>query len=145
MRLMMDCPSCGSKVADGQQFCRECGAGLTVDGTRRRIPRAFWGLSIAFAGILIALLGSMNDVRAGVMLGVITSVIGMCSIAAMSLLDQGRKRSPRVTAKPALLPKADTTNKLPPMPAIDHFPSVTEHTTNLLEHPEPRSPRSTFE
>ena len=97
----MDCPSCGSKVADGQQFCRECGAGLTVDGTRRRIPRAFWGLSIAFAGILIALLGSMNDVRAVVMLGVITSVIGMFSIAPADARHRPFPKRHRAHHKPA--------------------------------------------
>ena len=134
----MDCPNCGTKTVGDQQFCRDCGAGLTADATRRRIPRAFWGMTLAFAGILLALIGSMIDVRAVVMTGVIMSVLGMFSIAAMSILNQGRKRSPLIFKRPASLPKADTTNKLPPMSAIDHFPSVTEHTTNLLEHPEPQ-------
>ncbi len=136
---MMDCPSCGSQVADGQQFCRECGAGLTADASSLRIPRAFWGMTLAFGGILIALTGSMIEVRAVVMIGVIMSVLGMFSIAAMSILNQGRKQGPRVSRRKDSLPKADTTNKLPSMPAIDHFPSVTENTTNLLEHPEPQS------
>ena len=131
----MDCPNCGSQVAYDQQFCRNCGEVLKASAQRGHIPRALWGLTLAFGGILLALIGSMIDVRAVVMTGVIVSILGMFSIAAMSILKQGRKRSPRVQKQPASLPKADTTNKLPPMSAMDHFPSVTENTTNLLEHP----------
>ncbi|CAN5393716.1 hypothetical protein BH10ACI2_BH10ACI2_18840 [soil metagenome] len=137
----MDCPSCGSQVVDDQVFCRDCGAALTADTSSRRIPLAFWGMTLAFGGILIALTGSMIEVRAVVMIGVIISILGMFSIAAMSILSQGRRQAPRVARSKDSLPKADTTNKLPPMPAIDHFPSVTENTTTLLEHPKPQSSR----
>ena len=106
-----------------------------ADEPRRPIPRAFWGMTLAFAGILLALIGSMIDIRAVVMIGVIMSVLGMFSIAAMSILNQGRKRSPRVSKQPGFLSEADSTNKLPPMNASEHFPSVTENTTNLLKEP----------
>ncbi len=135
----MECPNCGSHVAYDQQFCRDCGDALKASAQRRRIPRAFWGLSIAFAGILLALIGSMIDVRAVVMSGVIMSILGMFSIAAMSILNQGGKQSSPVQKHPSFLPKADTTNKLPAMSAMDHFPSVTEHTTKLLEQREPET------
>ena len=138
----MDCPNCGSQIAYDQQFCRNCGEVLKASAQRSRIPRALWGLTLAFAGILIALIGSMLEVRAVLMIGVIMSALVMSSIAAMSLLYQGRKQPSRISEQPASMPKADTTNKLPPISARDHFPSVTEHTTNRLEHPEPQSSRS---
>ena len=99
------------------------------------IHGAPWRRDGAFAGILLSLIGSMIDMRAVVMIGVIMSVLGMFSIAAMSILNQGRRRTQRVSKKPDSLSKADTTNKLPPMSAINHFTSVTENTTDLLKEP----------
>ena len=135
----MDCPNCGAQTVPDQQYCRDCGDALTISAQRRRIPRAFWGLAMAFAGILISLTGSMIEVRAVIFLGVFMSILGMFAIAAMSMFNQGTKRIPRSFAKPESLPKATATNKLSPMPAADHFASVTENTTDLLERQEPKS------
>ena len=134
----MNCPNCGSLTLADQQFCRSCGAGLIADERRRSIPPQFWGLVMAFGGILLAMTGKMTDLRWLLLAGVFISVGGMFLTAALSLLRQSRPRKRKNIPShqsPQAFSKADTTNKLLPVGENDFIPSVTEVTTNLLEIP----------
>ena len=135
----MNCPDCGLQTFSDQQFCRSCGAELWADEPRPRFPLPVIGLLLAFGGIIIALTGRMLlDEKLIVYLGVITSIIGMMSIAMISMTS-GRRPKKRIrsvaAAQPATLPPAESTMKLPPMNAFDSMPSVIDNTTDLLKQP----------
>src|SRR5436190_3829988 len=122
----MNCPNCGSPTFADQQFCRSCGA-MLVEGERRGIPPQFWGLAMAFGGILIALSGKLIDLRWLVFAGVFISIAGMFTIAAISLLRNSgtRKIRPVPSHQPGSLTPAGTTNKLLPIGENDYIGSVT--------------------
>ena len=132
----MNCPNCGLQTLTDQQFCRSCGESL-VEDRRRPIPPQFWGLVMAFGGILIAMTGKLVDMRWLIFAGVFISVGGMFFIAALTSLRQSRprKRKANQLQQPDFLTPADTTNKLLPLGDTDFIPSVTEETTNLLKVP----------
>jgi hypothetical protein len=62
---MTDCPRCGGRVAEGQEYCLECGVRLPGSGPVGR-PRDLgqgWTLRAAFA-LLVALVGAAAAVAA---------------------------------------------------------------------------------
>lgn len=132
----MNCPNCGLQTLADQQFCRSCGESLIADRPRT-IPPQFWGLVMAFGGILLAMTGKLVDLRWLMFAGVFISVGGMFFIPAFTLLRQSRPRKRKATQlqQPDFLTPADTTNKLLPLGDTDFIPSVTEETTNLLKVP----------
>lgn len=136
----MNCPNCESPTLANQQFCRACGAVLMAN-ERRSIPPQFWGLVMAFGGILIAMTGKIADVRWVTFTGAFISIAGMFAIAALSLLWQSRPRKRKASPLPlpGVLSHADTTNKLLPIGDNDFIPGVTERTTDLLKEPAIRS------
>lgn len=135
----MNCPNCGTQTLPDQQFCRACGASLMADEARSVNRRMLWGPLLAFVGIAIALVGKMLlHLEIFTLVGVLISLAGMFFIAAYPyLLRNPKKRGIDVLSQPQSLAPAETTNKLPPISAIDHFPSVTEGTTELLKDPAP--------
>ncbi|MBK8464532.1 MAG: hypothetical protein IPL32_01755 [Chloracidobacterium sp.] len=135
----MNCPGCGTFVEADQQFCRSCGAGLLAE-ERPTIPWQFWGLAMAFGGILIALTGKMIDISWLVFPGVFISIGGMFMIAAIPLLRRSGPRKRKVAPLPQRdsLAPAGTTNKLLPIGENDFVPSVVENTTELLKTIKPR-------
>lgn len=104
---------------------------------RRTIPPQFWGLAMAFGGILLALAGKMADLSWLVFAGVFISIGGMFMIAAIPLLRRSGppKRKAATSQQPESLTPAVTTNKLLPIGENDFIPSVTERTTELLKQP----------
>lgn len=139
----MFCPRCGSKVVVDQQFCRECGIELAEDAPRRRFdPRlgAFLIVAIGLIALLVAMTGKLMDskivVFAGIFVMVATMLFGLLGAYFYSSRPRRRpvKRSSTVSLPPLkTIEPVDTTNQLPPIPAADHFPSVTEHTTTRLK------------
>lgn len=132
----MNCPNCAAPIVDDQQFCRSCGTGLPDDGPRLPRPQV-WGmvaLAMTFGGLLVAITGSMIDLRWLIFTGVFIVITGMFLIAALSLLGQTRprKRGRQQSRQPRSIAPAVTTNKLLPLGQNDFIPSVTEKTTNLL-------------
>lgn len=132
----MNCPKCGSPTFAEQQFCRSCGATL-IEAERRMIPPQFWGLAMAFGGILIALSGKMADLRWLVFAGVFISIAGMFLIAAIPLLRRSAPRKNRAAAsqQPHFLTPTGITNKMLPLGQNDFISSVTDRTTELLKQP----------
>ncbi len=110
-----------------------------ADEARPANRRMLWGPLLAFVGIAIALVGKMLlHLEILTLVGVLISLAGMFFIAAYPyLLRNPKKRGIDVSSQPQNLAPAETTNKLPPISAIDHFPSVTEGTTELLKDPAP--------
>ncbi len=132
----MNCPNCGSQVTSDQQFCRSCGESLS-ENERRPIPPIFWGLLMAFGGIMLALGGRILELQWLLFAGIFVAISGMFFIPAYSILRRPGMRKSKVTPRtePLSFPTVETTNKLPPMAANDHFSSVTEGTTDLLKVP----------
>lgn len=134
----MNCFNCGLQTFSDQQFCRSCGAELWADKRPARGSMAIIGLLLAFGGIIIALTGKMLlDEKIIVYLGVITSIIGMMSIAMIPMTSGSRKknRTRNVAGQPAVIAPPKSTMKLPPMNAFDSMPSVVDNTTQLLKEP----------
>lgn len=141
----MNCPNCGLQTFSDQQFCRSCGTELWADERRPRFSMPMIGLLLAFGGIIIALTGKMLlDEKIIVYLGVITSIIGMMSIAMIPMTSGRRtkKRTRNVAEQAAALPPVESTMKLPPMNAFDSIPSVIDNTTELLKEPARNNPNS---
>lgn len=141
----MNCPNCDSPIAADQHFCRDCGAELSKS-KRRADPRvlAFISVGLILAGVFIAMLGKLMGSKlvtfAGVFMMMAVALLSLLGAAIISGALRGpQKRTKAKTPTPVQLPAVDTTNKLPPMPAADHFPSVTEHTTRHLEAQERNS------
>lgn len=136
----MNCPNCGTQILIDQQFCRSCGAELTTDRPRAGGQWTLRGLKLAFAGIMVALLGRMLlHVEIVTLIGVVLSICGMFLIAATPFLRRPRRtrRAAAEPVEPGSLPSAST-NKLLPFGNDDYLPtSVTENTTNLLKEPVP--------
>src|SRR5829696_4801866 len=113
----MNCPNCGAQTKADQQYCRECGAGLTDSPPRRFNVRA-WGmvaLMLIFSGMLLAMGGKMWAVKWLIFTGITITFAGMFGIAAYGLLHETRsskaKRIRTPPSQPEIL-RADTTNKL---------------------------------
>jgi hypothetical protein len=94
---------------------------------------------MAFAGVMIALLGRMLLHQEMVTLvGVLVSLAGMFLIGAAPFLSaRQKKRAVRLRAYEPVVPASTaTTAKLLPVGSDDYIPvSVTENTTNLLTTP----------
>jgi len=99
---------------------------------------------LIFGGLLIAMGGKMWAVKWVLFTGLVITFGGMFAIAAYGLMLQTRPRrskpKPIVVPRPEVL-RADTTNKLLPIPDNDFIPSVVDDTTELLETPVVREVR----
>jgi len=142
----MNCPNCGNETFADQQYCRSCGSELT-DGRGRSFDPRKWGLlalMFMFGGLLIAMGAKMWAVKWLLFTGLVITFGGMFAIAAYGLLLQTRPRrsrpKPIAGTQPEIL-RADTTNKLLPIPDNDFIPSVVDNTTELLKTPVVRNGR----
>jgi hypothetical protein len=136
----MKCPNCGAPHSIDQQFCRSCGVAVgTVLSTRNNwnwVP--LLGVIMAFAGIIVAILGtklfSSETVK---LIGVLIAITGMFVVPISSLIPRRR-----VSTQPAplthddeYLTPAPATKKLAPITGFEPVGSVTENTTDLLKVP----------
>ncbi len=141
---MKHCSNCGERIAGEQQFCRSCGAELVIKrpwlGFDPRIL-IFAGLLFTLIGAIVVLFGRFSDSKTIAFAGTIFALVSFGVTLFGAILADMPRRS-RASASPLNkgqveqpeLEKADTTNRLPPRPAGDHFPtSVTEHTTTKLK------------
>jgi hypothetical protein len=135
------CSNCGERILEKQQFCRACGSELAADAGGGFDPRAlvYIGLFATLAGALIVLVGEFAGTKTISFLGAIIALISFGLMLTGALLSD-RPRRRRKSARPGTgtptLEKADTTNRLPPITAEDHFAaSVTEETTTKLQDP----------
>lgn len=141
---MKHCSNCGEKIVGEQQFCRSCGAELVVAEGRKAgfDPRVllYVGLLCTLAGALVVVFGKFADSKTMALIGTVFALLSfgvMITAAMLGDLSRRRRKTAARTAQaqdeqPAL-EKADTTNRLPPVSAQDHFPaSVTEETTAKL-------------
>ena len=139
---MKYCPECGTQVGEEQQFCRGCGNEVAAKREPRRDPRPWIlvGAVLFLIGAMAALAGKLMDAKAAAFVGGFFLIISMFSLFVGAYFydtrnsRRRRQRSrPQVPAQPEFLAAADTTRKLPAVSAADHFPSVTEETTNRLD------------
>lgn len=139
---MKYCPECGAQVGEEQQFCRGCGTEVAVKKPPRRDPRPWilLGAALFLIGAMTALAGRLLDSKAAIFVGaffviisVFSSFVGAYFYDTRNSRRTSRKKGSQDPAPPDFLPAADTTRKLPPIAAADHFPSVTEETTTRLD------------
>ncbi len=136
--ILTNCPNCGLAADGDQQFCRSCGAALRATASNFGDRSALIGILLAFGGIIIALTGKMIlNQELLVFIGVVTSIMGMVSIAVTPLLAKGRYKKPRQMSfhPQASLAPSEPTLHLPPIDSLHEIPSVVESTTELLKEP----------
>lgn len=142
---MNHCSNCGERIVEGQQFCRSCGAELVVEGRWRWVSLRsliFVGLFFTFVSALVVVFGKFADSKTVAFAGTVSALLSfgvMLTGAILSEMPRRRRNTNAGTAhdqnEQPTLEKADTTNRLPPRAADDHFPaSVTEQTTTRLRH-----------
>jgi hypothetical protein len=140
---MKHCLNCGERIVEKQQFCRACGAELVVESGKRGFePRTLIliGLLSMFAGILVVLFGGFLGSNTIAFIGGVLALLSLGVMATGGFLSERPRRNRTAEAQPThveieqpALEKGDTTNRLPPRSADDHFPaSVTEQTTTKL-------------
>lgn len=156
----MNCPKCGLPTLPDQKFCRSCGASLqtitqplaqltaisALEGTSSIISRhatqranrwILWGFTIMLIGVAIGVVGKKlmhEDVVTVV--GVLISLVGIFLTAYPYLSPSARdKYDSRSSSQPEALRQSQSAKYLPQERNIEYIPSVTERTTNLLEHP----------
>ncbi|MFL6373871.1 MAG: hypothetical protein ACJ73D_04305 [Pyrinomonadaceae bacterium] len=152
----MNCAECGALVGADQQFCRSCGTAVAANTSPPIHPRTVVLISVllVFVGIIIGVTGGMVDLRWLKFTGVYIMLAGFLSLVAgspiLERIVETRTRWRRLDEAKAIkqrsassgsspnLSRADTTNKLLPVPEQDFIPSppsVTEHSTELLQQP----------
>lgn len=145
----MYCPSCGASVALGLSYCKHCGAKLSEEKSDSLIRttelRAESLIISAMVGLFV-----LGLLAISVLIGVMKAVLGLdagqiLGFAALSflimLLIEGVLIRRLTRRKPGAEeagghPKEQTTKELDAAQARalpDAMPSVTEHTTHILE------------
>lgn len=153
----MYCPSCGSEVTPGLNYCNRCGAALNtspIAPERPPAPVSLTGPTIAIAAMVVTglaiLLGSVrglarDDVHPVALTWIVIGGLGMILAVAALLMRQwsqlsGMKRekerpAPRVKPENDRLPAM----QLPPMRS-EPVSSVTDHTTRTFEPAKRKAP-----
>ena len=155
----MNCPKCGLQTLQDQKFCRSCGAGLQMTtrplaapatvsdlertsaigfkGERQRGNRLMlWGFVIMFIGAAIGVIGKMLMHEEMVtVVGVLVSLVGMFLTVYPYLSPSPRQKHDSIpSSQPEVLTQSQPTRYLPPENNIEYVPSISERTTDLLEH-----------
>lgn len=140
---MNHCSNCGERIVGEQQFCRSCGVEL-VEGRRSGFdPRylIYIGLFSVLIGAMVVLAGGFLESKTIAFAGSLFAILSFGLMLTGAILSGARPRRRRKSEANAVevqneqptLKKANTTNRLPPIAADDHFPpSVTEETTSKL-------------
>ena len=140
---MKHCSDCGEQIVAGQQFCRSCGSELVGE----KEGRGFDARTVMFMGLFGALASGVMEAIAAFLgsntlaaMGFVTAILSFVVMGIGGIAYEHPRRSRKAHALPdstqdpqPTLANAHATNRLPPVPADDHFhPSVTEHTTTKL-------------
>lgn len=154
----MHCPNCGAPAAADQKFCRSCGFNLekishllaeqspAVEGAEpdrskkaARLGFALLGLAalsflvMAYGGIINEVIIGRGDLVGGILfLTIITAIFFGLGFIVFSASAR-KKKSARPPSEPPSLAEGEETLTLPPAGESTVVPSITEHTTNLLE------------
>ena len=123
------CPSCGTQIKAGREYCLRCGEALPLEGTPARVP--IWeSLQLSRAGMM-ALMGSLTAIVIGLGFYIYQSQPEPDEDVAKPLSMQSAPRTPppptEVAETPAAAPAA-----LPPVPAPGA--SGPPHETSLESH-----------
>jgi hypothetical protein len=162
----MNCPKCDLQTLPDQNFCRSCGATLqmitqplaehatvsdlertpaiTSKGEPQPTNRlTLWSFIIMFIGVAIGIIGKklLHDEFVTVV-GALVSLAGMF-LAAYPFLSPARppKYDSNPAPQPGVLTQSQPTEYLPPEGRIEHIPSITERTTDLLKNSAPTRTR----
>jgi hypothetical protein len=153
----MYCPQCGANNIDGAQFCRTCGANLSLvpkalsgelreeiesrqdEGSCKNRLGLGFGIKKLFSGlgfIVIAVILMLNKEDWGLWLLIPGFIALGKGVAEMFT---GRP-APRASSSPSAIPAARGRSELPPARERDRVRpvSVTEGTTRRLEEQPPR-------
>ena len=162
----MTCPKCGLETLAEQKFCRSCGASLQISTQRLVKPQAvtdlgrtstigakaadgrtnhfvLWGFIIMLIGAGIGVVGKIllhEDIVTAV--GVLISLAGMFLVVYPYLVPSRRRdNDSSFSSQPEVLTGPQQTEHLPDGSSVEYLPSVTERTTNLLQHSATQRPR----
>ena len=154
----MFCPNCSAQRSGEQNFCRSCGLELAqvaramelhgpskeraaIEQRRERIERIGY-FSLSFAGVIaVSLVLGVAGYYKLVLFGpevLLWSAVG--ALITLVLIASAFLGYSKFVLTPASAGSADTplpaatTNRLIEDKPIDNIPSVTEHSTELLEH-----------
>lgn len=155
----MNCPGCDLETLPDQKYCRSCGASLqmttqplavpskvydlertpavTSRGQRQRTNgMALWAFIIMFVGVAIGVIGKMLIHEETVtVVGVLVSLLGMfLTVYPYLSPSRIRKYDSNPSSQPAVLTQSQPTTYLPQESHIEHIPSITERTTELLKN-----------
>lgn len=153
----MNCPKCGVEVVPQQKFCRACGTTLTMDTQRLTEPATVsqpqshteiaprdnlhrpekllaWGLIVMFVGAAIGIIGKMLiHVDVVTVAGVLVALAGMfLSVFPYVFPSPRRRRISNESSESELQAQPKSQKSLPEERPIEHVPSITERTTDLL-------------
>jgi hypothetical protein len=148
----MYCPSCGTEVALGLNYCNRCGANLSQPShlSAELPPRQvnLTGPTIAIAlmvviglGIIFASVSDLarNDFHPVALTWMVVAGLGMIVGVAALVIRQWSHLAGVIKPKEQELPRKKTTGQeplpaqLPPLRSEPVVPSVTEHTTRTFE------------
>lgn len=156
----MQCVSCGKEISLDQKFCRFCGTSLKTDAgvpspnndisksempfakvttrmARRRMNRLLlWGLIVI--GLGITLLANAQDYQWLNWLGISVFLAGS-ALAIYGVFSPDKSLFSREKSQARPLNQSKANLSLPSKNTLDHVPSVTERTTELLERKHPHS------
>ena len=151
----MHCPACGIETSDQQKYCRSCGMDLkTISDAviKHRAPAdakklslesetsvqhrvykmLLWGIGALLAGM--ALIAAGKEIQYVGWVGVLLALIGtFLALFGVLYPYRPKKHIGPSTSLPSALPRAESTNQLPPESQPEFPQSITEHTTRVLE------------
>lgn len=163
----MHCPNCGKPAAADQKFCRGCGFNLEkishllaeqspkaepVEHDRsKKVGRFGFGLLglaalsllvVAYGGIINEVIIGRGDPVGGILFLIVLTALFFGLLFIVYSSSARRKSADRRVSQPPSLAEGEETLTLPPVNEAAVIPSITEHTTSLLEDDKVREPRS---
>jgi hypothetical protein len=156
----MFCPNCGKSTSAEQKFCRSCGLSLektvqslaeqlaagdldkNLQDKQRKVERwikivAGSAISLVTVSVLWGILYELILIKGEVLNGLIflLFILGLITFALLVLYRESlvKKSAKRLSSQTSPLPVAADSEKLLAETYLEALPSVTEHTTELLE------------
>ncbi len=163
----MNCPTCGTQTLADQKFCRSCGESIQVitqplslntvvsQATTLAIPFRQerqrtssllpWAVLIMFIGVAIGVIGKLIiHVEILTAIGALISIAGMFLTVYPYLLPSRRQSYDSSSpSQPQVPTQTEPAKSLTEASSLGYVESVTERTTDLLEHSPAIRPRET--